>query len=126
MKGWRTGELLEEIEKATDFYFDKLCQVKMASWTKGRVVLVGDAGYCASPASGMGASLSLIGAAALADALVESENDLEKAFEKYNQSLRSFVEEIQATALIGSQFLVPRTEEEIKLRNAQKAVITKK
>ena len=39
---------------ADDFYFDKLCQVRMRSWTKGRVALVGDAGYCPSPAAGMG------------------------------------------------------------------------
>jgi 2-polyprenyl-6-methoxyphenol hydroxylase-like FAD-dependent oxidoreductase len=123
---WRTGELLEEMKQAESFYFDKLCQVKMPAWTKGRVVLVGDAGYCASPASGMGASLSLVGAAALADALMEADGDLLIAFKKYNHALRPFVEELQATALIGLEFLVPKTKEAIKARNAQKAVITSK
>ena len=48
--GWRTAELLEEVRQSDSFYFDKFCQIKMPSWTKGRVALVGDAGYCASPA----------------------------------------------------------------------------
>ena len=46
---WRTDELLEEIQHSNKIYFDKFCQIKMPSWTKGRVALVGDAGYCASP-----------------------------------------------------------------------------
>jgi 2-polyprenyl-6-methoxyphenol hydroxylase-like FAD-dependent oxidoreductase len=125
-EGWRTNEFLEEIKKADNFYFDKLCQVKMTSWTKGKIALVGDSGYCASPASGMGASLSMIGAAALADALVEAEYDIEKAFKQYNQSLRPFIEEIQATASIGSQFLIPRSAEDIKIRNGQNSIITTK
>jgi 2-polyprenyl-6-methoxyphenol hydroxylase-like FAD-dependent oxidoreductase len=45
-----------------DFYFDSLSLVQMDSWSKGRVVLVGDAGYCATPLSGQGTSLALVGA----------------------------------------------------------------
>src|SRR5262249_53005092 len=40
--------------------------IRMDHWSQGRVVLVGDAGYCASPMSGQGASLALIGAHVLA------------------------------------------------------------
>jgi 2-polyprenyl-6-methoxyphenol hydroxylase-like FAD-dependent oxidoreductase len=64
-QGWKMPELLEKVENSTSFYFDKVCQIKMPSWTKGRVALVGDAAYCASPAAGMGGSLAIIGAAAL-------------------------------------------------------------
>lgn len=32
--GWRTPELLEEVKHSKTFYFDKLCQMKMPSWTK--------------------------------------------------------------------------------------------
>ncbi|WP_374949199.1 FAD-dependent monooxygenase [Mucilaginibacter sp.] len=116
--GWRTDELLAEIEKADNFYFDKFCQIKMQSWSKGRIALVGDAAYCASPAAGMGASLSIAGAAALADALVKHNGNFENAFKEYNNSLRPFIEEVQATALnnVRKTFL-PRTEEEIHQRN---------
>ncbi|TSJ38861.1 FAD-binding monooxygenase [Mucilaginibacter corticis] len=117
---WRTTELLEEVEHSGNFYFDKFCQVKMPAWTKGRVALVGDAGYCASPAAGMGASLSVIGATALADALQKHNGDLEPAFRDYNNTLRPFIEKVQATAELNvRENFIPRTEEAIRRRNTQ-------
>lgn len=110
--GWRTAELERELFKSSSFYFDKFCQIKMSSWTKGRVVLVGDAGYCASPAAGMGGSLAIIGATALADAFAIHQHDYLKAFEAYNTQLRPFIEEIQALALQTLDKLLPGTEQE--------------
>jgi 2-polyprenyl-6-methoxyphenol hydroxylase-like FAD-dependent oxidoreductase len=117
---WRTAELLAEIQRTENFYFGKFCQVKMPSWTKGRVALVGDAAYCASPAAGMGASLSINGATALADALEKHEGDFELAFQDYNKILRPFIEEVQATAELNvKENFILRTEEAIRKRNAQ-------
>ncbi|KMQ65335.1 FAD-binding monooxygenase [Chryseobacterium sp. FH2] len=114
---WRTAELLKEILNSKSFYFDKFCQIKMPAWTKGRVALVGDAGYCASPAAGMGGSLAIIGATALADAFEKYNGNFELAFEGYNRELRPFIESIQAGAVETLDKLLPRTEEEIRLRN---------
>lgn len=117
-QGWRTAELLEEIQQANNFYFDKFCQIKMPSWTKGRVALVGDAAYCASPAAGMGASLSMNGAAALADALAKHKGDFRSAFQDYEKNLRPFIEEVQAEAELNvKENFIPRTEEAIDKRN---------
>lgn len=117
--GWRTAELVEEVKRSTSFYFDKLCQVKMPSWTKGRVALVGDAGYCASPAAGKGGSLAIDGAAALADGFEKHPENFELAFKEYNDSFRPFVEQVQADAVrFGLEGLCPRTEEAIRKRNA--------
>ncbi|MCS3735178.1 FAD-dependent monooxygenase [Mucilaginibacter dorajii] len=119
-QGWRTAELLEEVQQSENFYFDKFCQVKMPSWTKGRVALVGDAGYCASPAAGMGASLSISGAAALADALKKHNGNFNLAFEDYDKNLRPFIEEVQATAELNvKENFILRTEEAISERNSQ-------
>jgi 2-polyprenyl-6-methoxyphenol hydroxylase-like FAD-dependent oxidoreductase len=119
-QSWRTTELLEEVQKSPDFYFDKFCQIKMPSWTKGRVALIGDAGYCASPAAGKGASLSVIGAAALADALEKHNGDFELAFQDYNKDLRPFIEEVQAIAEFNvRENFIPRTEEAIRRRNTE-------
>jgi 2-polyprenyl-6-methoxyphenol hydroxylase-like FAD-dependent oxidoreductase len=118
--GWRTQELLRELEHCRDFYFDKMCQVRMPSWTKGRVALVGDAGYCASPAAGMGGSLAIVGATALADAFEKHPGEFETAFAEYNRSLRPFVEDVQAQAIaFGLEMFVPTTEESLRRRNAQ-------
>lgn len=119
-QGWRTAELLEEIKEAGISYFDKFCQIKMPSWTKGRVALVGDAGYCASPAAGIGASLAMGGAVAVADALAKHDGNFESAFQAYNHQLRPFIEEVQATALtMLHDYFVPKTEEAIHTRNTQ-------
>lgn len=115
---WRTNELLHEVESSPDFYFDKFCQIKMPTWTKGRVALIGDAGYCSSPAAGKGASLSVIGAAALADALEKHNHDHKSTFADYNSDLRPFIEEVQAQAAYNVQEnFIPRTEEAIRERN---------
>jgi 2-polyprenyl-6-methoxyphenol hydroxylase-like FAD-dependent oxidoreductase len=117
---WRTAELLGEVQQASNFYFDKFCQIKMPSWTKGRVALVGDAAYCASPAAGMGASLSMEGAAALADALQQYKGDFTLAFQDYNKNLRPFIEEVQAIAELNvRENFIPRTEEAIRKRNTE-------
>ncbi|WP_324677426.1 FAD-dependent monooxygenase [Hymenobacter sp. GOD-10R] len=119
-QGWRTAELLEEVKQAKISYFDKFCQVRMPSWTKGRVALVGDAGYCASPAAGVGASLAMTGAAAVAEALEKHDGNFGLAFQTYNQKLRPFIEEVQANALtMLSDYFVPKTEEAIHARNTQ-------
>jgi 2-polyprenyl-6-methoxyphenol hydroxylase-like FAD-dependent oxidoreductase len=60
--GWQSDALVAAAREADDFYFDAFAQVHMDSWSSGRVTLVGDAGYCASPLSGMGTSLALVGA----------------------------------------------------------------
>lgn len=118
--GWRTAELLAQVRGSQNFYFDKLCQVRMSSWTKGRVALVGDAGYCASPAAGMGGSLAIDGAAALADAMHRRDGDFAQAFSDYNERFRPFIEQVQAEAVrVGLETLVPRTEEAIRARNAK-------
>ncbi|MFP3590831.1 FAD-dependent monooxygenase [Chryseobacterium sp. SIMBA_038] len=119
-QSWRTAELLEEVQNSEFFYFDKFCQIKMPSLTKGRVALIGDAGYCASPAAGMGGSLSMIGAATLADALEKYDGNFTLAFQEYNQNLRPFIEEVQATAALNiTENFIPRTEEAIRQRNTQ-------
>lgn len=94
--GWEVARLIEAMWKADDFYFDAMAQVKMEHWTKGRVALVGDAGYCASPLSGQGTSLALVGAYVLAQ---ELGRDPEAAFDRYEQRMRPFIEQNQALAV---------------------------
>ena len=60
--GWQCDALLAAAQEADDFYFDAFLHVHMPAWMSGRIALVGDAGYCASPLSGMGTSLALVGA----------------------------------------------------------------
>ena len=68
--------LLEMMETAPDFYFDSVSQVKMDRWSEGRSVLLGDAAYCASPLSGMGTGMAVVGAYILAGELAEADGGL--------------------------------------------------
>ncbi|WP_421916777.1 hypothetical protein [Mesorhizobium sp.] len=83
------------------------------------MALVGDAAYCASPAAGMGGSLAIIGAAALADAFRKHQGDFELAFRDYNEGFRPYIEEVQANAASNLDVLIPQTEEAIRERNTQ-------
>ena len=64
--GWQSDRFLRGLNTCDDFYACELGQVKMSKLYNGRVVLLGDAGYCPSPFTGMGTSLSLVGAYVLA------------------------------------------------------------
>jgi len=57
---WLAPRSLAGLATAPDFYFDFVSQVKVPSWTKGRVVLTGDAAWCAGP-FGVGTSQALVG-----------------------------------------------------------------
>ncbi|GAB3981261.1 FAD-dependent monooxygenase [Actinoallomurus acanthiterrae] len=89
---WRTKELLASALTDPDFYFDALSQVRMDSWSAGRVALVGDAAWCASPASGAGAELALVGAYRLAGELAAAGGDHRIAFPRYHDGHRPLVD----------------------------------
>jgi 2-polyprenyl-6-methoxyphenol hydroxylase-like FAD-dependent oxidoreductase len=106
--GWESNNLLKLMEKTDDFYFDSITQVIMTSWTKGRVALVGDSGYCASPLSGQGTSLALVGAYLLAGELNKAKGNHTLAFKKYNELLHPFVKKNQQFGVWSSKtFLAP-------------------
>jgi 2-polyprenyl-6-methoxyphenol hydroxylase-like FAD-dependent oxidoreductase len=89
--GWEVPWLLDRMDEATDFYFDSSSQVHMDTWSSGRVVLLGDAAFCASPSSGQGTSLSVVGAYILAGELAASANDHAAAFQEYERRMRPWV-----------------------------------
>lgn len=114
--GWRIPDILKAMTSSDNLYFDEICQIKMSSWTKGRVALIGDAAHCAGFPTGMGSSLAMHGAAVLADAMAENE-DYNIAFQKYNKTFRPVVEQFQSTVDVGLSFLLPETQEAIDKRN---------
>ncbi|HEX5597955.1 MAG TPA: FAD-dependent monooxygenase [Micromonosporaceae bacterium] len=96
--GWEIPRLLQAMRETSDFYFDSISQVHLDHWSRGRVVLVGDAAYCASPASGQGTSLALVGAYVLAGELAAAAGDHATAFDRYEEQMRDFVEQNQQLA----------------------------
>lgn len=118
---WRVLELLDAARRDPELYFDSVSQIDMASWHRGRVVLVGDAAHCASPLSGRGTSLALTGTWLLAKALTENADGLGAAFDQYEHAQRPHVTYAQGTVGAGGDLLVPATQEAIDARNRELA-----
>ncbi|MCP3732817.1 FAD-dependent monooxygenase [Sphingomonas sp. MG17] len=113
--GWETSMLLEQADVDPHFYLDAQAQIVMPGWSKGRVVLAGDAAHCASPFSGAGGLLALVGTYRLAGELVAAAGDHRQAFTKYEIGQRPLVLEKQGHLFTG--MFVPRTWLGIKVRN---------
>ncbi|MFJ8644334.1 FAD-dependent monooxygenase [Streptomyces sp. NPDC093610] len=93
--GWQTERFVEGMEDSPFFYSQEIAQVRIDSWSKGRVALAGDAAHCASPYSGMGISGGLVGAYVLAGEINRSPGDLPTALANYEHVLRPFADKIQ-------------------------------
>lgn len=94
--GWQTERFLAGMWNADFFYSQEVTQVRVDAWAKGRVALVGDAGYCPSPYSGMGTSAGLVGAYVLAGEISRNPGDIPAAFANYQAALQPFVDTVQA------------------------------
>jgi 2-polyprenyl-6-methoxyphenol hydroxylase-like FAD-dependent oxidoreductase len=116
-EGWEIPQLLEIMSTAPDFYFDSVSQVKMKKWSAGRIVLLGDAAYCASPLSGMGTGMAVVGAYILAGELTQAGGDYALAFARYESLMRNFVDQCQKIADGGTDWFVPRTPLRLWLSN---------
>ncbi|MGW0431763.1 FAD-dependent monooxygenase [Micromonospora sp. NPDC003197] len=114
--GWRVPELLAAMPDAPDFYFDAICQVRVDRWWRGRVALVGDAGYCGSPLVGLGTSMSLVGAYVLAGELASSPDDHEAAFARYQDEMRDYVAAAMELPPGGINGYAPQSQLMISLR----------
>jgi len=97
--GWEIPQLLTYMQDASDFYFDATSQVRMDGWSSGRVVLVGDAGYSVSPATGQGTTVSMVGAYVLAGELAAHKSALEVGLNRYEHELRDYITRNQDLAL---------------------------
>lgn len=110
-EGWECERILDEMDNADDFYYDIIAQVHMPDncWHKGRVALVGDAGYCGSPFSGMGTTLALVGSYNLAGALSTHPDEPDRAFAAYEQEMGPLVEKAQKLVPGAPKILLPET-----------------
>ncbi len=98
---------LARLHTGEDFYFNELAQIRMPGWSKGRVALCGDAAYCASPLSGQGTSLALIGAFVLVRELARHRDDAARAFAACEARMRPFVARNQALVDLGREGPMP-------------------
>ena len=103
--GWETPRILAHLDDTPDFYLDQVAQVVMDRWSSGRVGLIGDAAFSASPMSGAGTGLALVGAYMLAGELAAADWDPAAGFAGYEERMRSYVEANQEIGRMHVQML---------------------
>ncbi|MEV0819991.1 FAD-dependent monooxygenase [Nonomuraea rubra] len=104
--------LLVEFGEAEEFLFDSVNQVKMPRWHRGRIVLVGDAAWCLSLYSGMGASTAIAGGELLGTMLDRHRGDMAEALMRWEERMRPFVLHEQKGALELRTLFTPHDRKE--------------
>jgi 2-polyprenyl-6-methoxyphenol hydroxylase-like FAD-dependent oxidoreductase len=115
--GWETADILEAMDSSDDLYFDRVSQIHLPSWTKGRVALIGDAAFCPSLLAGEGSGMAMTAAYMLAGELKRANWDYHAAFSNYERLLRPGIEKKQRAAVRFASSFAPKTEFGITLRN---------
>ena len=115
--GWEAPRVLAGMDGSPDFYMQTNAQVEMDRWCCGRTALLGDAGYCPSPISGMGTTLAIVGAYVLAGEIARHPRDHEAAFAAYDRLMRPFVDKAQSLPPGAPALANPQTEWGIAILN---------
>ncbi|MBF8192647.1 FAD-dependent monooxygenase [Nonomuraea sp. K274] len=105
--GRQVPRLLAELDRTPAFYFDSITQLRLDSWSRGRVTLVGDAGYCPGPAVGGSTSLAVVGAYILAGELAAHGGDHTRAFPSYEAEIGEYARRSREFAIGAAKRIVP-------------------
>ena len=100
---------LDELDRAPTFYFDSITQLQLDTWSRGRVTLVGDAGYCPGPAVGGSTSIAVLGAYILAGELAQANGNYTQAFAAYEAEMGEPVRRSRAMARGIAKGLIPNS-----------------
>ncbi|MEV0234061.1 FAD-dependent oxidoreductase [Nonomuraea sp. NPDC050786] len=92
--GWILPEVLARCPNPPELYYDQVTQVEMERWSRGRVVLLGDACQAVSLFAGHGASMAMAAAWVLADELATRDDPVAAAL-RYQQRIQPTIAEVQ-------------------------------
>jgi len=114
---WEYPRIMGELDRTENLYFDRISQIKMERWSRGRVALVGDAAFCVSLMAGQGSALAITAAYVMAGELIKASGRHEEAFRNYEALLRDYVGSKQKGAERFSSAFAPRTRWGLFMRN---------
>jgi 2-polyprenyl-6-methoxyphenol hydroxylase-like FAD-dependent oxidoreductase len=115
--GWECSNMLAELARTDDLYFDRVSQIRMPKWSRGRIALVGDAAFCVSLLAGQGSALAMISGYVLAGELAAAQGRYEQAFGRYEALLRSYIATKQRGAVRFAGAFAPKTQIGVLVRN---------
>ncbi|MFB7717312.1 FAD-dependent monooxygenase [Nocardia sp. NPDC056100] len=110
------GPVFEQIRDAEDLYFDSVSKVRLDTWSKGRITLLGDAGSSVS-LFGDGSSLAIAGAHTLAEELARTPGEPDTALRNYERRQRVLSDPKQNGARLAGAFIVPGSRLGILVRD---------
>lgn len=113
--GWHVPGVLAKCPDNSEIYYDQVAQIVMPRWSRGRVVLVGDACQAVSLVAGQGASLAVAGAFQLAESLTAA-SDVPAGVAAYQQRWQPVVAEKQRAGRRGAGWFLPASRPRLKLR----------
>jgi 2-polyprenyl-6-methoxyphenol hydroxylase-like FAD-dependent oxidoreductase len=114
---WECPRILGELEQTEELYFDHVSQIKMQTWSRGRIALIGDAAFCVSLMAGQGSALAMTAAYVLAGELAQAGGRHDLAFANYEARLRDYIASKQKAAERVSAAFTPKTRWGLFLRN---------
>lgn len=114
--GWRVPQLLDHARRDEQLWFDTVSRVQVPCWSRGPIVLVGDAAGAIS-LFGEGSSMAIVGAATLAQALTTHPDDLPAALARYEHAHRARLRHHHRSATLAAHLLVPATRTGTALRD---------
>lgn len=100
-------QVIAKAPAGEDIYMDYLMQVEATGWSKGPVVLLGDAAHCLTLFSGRGAAAAFSGASRLAQALQDN-STIAGALQQYEAGMRPVINAIQPATRRAVRWYVPR------------------
>ncbi|KAF2732234.1 FAD/NAD(P)-binding domain-containing protein [Polyplosphaeria fusca] len=107
---WETQRFIDSMHDTSNFYCQEIVQVRIETWSKDRVVLLGDAAHCPSPLTAMGTTGAITAAYVLAGELNRHSHDIPLALRNYEKTLRPFIDEIQKMNGFFWRIFYPRTK----------------
>jgi 2-polyprenyl-6-methoxyphenol hydroxylase-like FAD-dependent oxidoreductase len=115
--GWECPRILAAMEDVRGIYFDRVSQIRMDRWTKGRTALIGDAAACVSLVAGEGTGLAMAEAYVLAGELHGCGDDHIAALARYQERMMPFLKRKQKSAVKFASSFAPRSAFGIAFRN---------
>ncbi|WP_405145710.1 FAD-dependent monooxygenase [Nocardia salmonicida] len=107
--GWHAPAVLAAMDSTPDFYFDEIARVDVPELSIGRVTLIGDAGYCGSPLTGMGTAMAIVGAYVLAAEIAATPDDLAGAQQRYQDKISPFLDKAKEIPGGGMAMMIPKS-----------------
>ncbi len=114
---WECPRIVAELDGVDALYFDRVSQIRMPCWSKGRIALIGDAAFCVSLVAGQGSALAMISAYVLAGELLNANGRYRNAFGAYESRLRGYIDAKQRGAERFAAAFAPKTRSGLWFRN---------